>query len=79
MVTEVISTQAIEEPAYLDLLNALMEMVHQHCSYVDGDTLHDAGLSSNEIAFAILIQAGVARRLKGGGYKLIWEVVEQSQ
>ncbi len=60
------------------LIEALMDMVSQHCPSVGEreDLLYyTAGLSANESALFLLEEAGVAEDV-GGHYRLHWEVLE---
>jgi len=53
-----------------DLIDALMDMVNQHCSCAGG--VETMGLSANENALEVLEQAGFAQPIKGRVYRLNW-------
>lgn len=53
------------------LLEALMDMVHQHCSSVDSDLIDHGYLSANEDAVAVLEEAGMVKN-----NRLLWDALE---
>jgi hypothetical protein len=68
----------IEQETVVDLIDALMDMVNQHCQiiekqYTKQTYVMDYALSSNEIAFEVLENLGLLKRGKPRGcYKLQW-------
>lgn len=52
------------------LLEALMDMVHQHCTGLNG-FIDDGALSANENAVAILEEAGLVK-----DNRLLWDELE---
>lgn len=60
-----------------DLIDALMDMVNQHCSCEGG--VETMGLSANENALSVLEQAGFAKLIKGRVYRLNWKKLTERQ
>lgn len=59
------------------LLEALMDMVYQHCIIDEqNETLSHDYLSANENAFAILAEAGMMRQTDNGACFLDWAALE---
>ena len=57
-----------------EVVEALMDMVNQHCQDPrDPDVVLDGALSSNEDALFLLVEMGYAKDLGRGRYRLLWE------
>ncbi len=62
----------------LYVVDALMDMLSQHCDYCSkSNTYYDAGLSSNEHGFNVLCQMGLAKG-KNNCYKLKYKDLHKS-
>lgn len=62
-----------------ELMEALMDMVNQHCQDLrDPELVHDGALSSNEDAIFLLIERGFAEP-RGKGYRLLWDKLKPYQ
>lgn len=59
-----------------ELLNVLMMMCNQHCS-TDGVVCNHDFISCDEIAMNILCKAGVAIKIGGDKFKLLWDELKK--
>jgi len=64
------SKKSVNGCLFLSVVEALMDMVNQHCSFDSG--LFDDGLSANELAFETLEGLGFLKKKKGK-YYLDWK------
>jgi hypothetical protein len=58
------------------LLEALMDMVHQHFADTPDGFLQHGFISSDENAIDVLLRAQMAEHVSGKGYRLLWEELE---